>query len=42
VAAEHHQQQDTGDQKHGRAEILAERDLALFAGLLPAMGCRFE
>ena len=42
MAAKHHEQQDAGDQEHGRAEVLAERDLALLAGLLPAMRCRVK
>ena len=29
-------------QQHGRAEVLAEHDLALLAGLLPAMRCRVQ
>ena len=41
-AAEHQQQEHADDQQHGRAEVLAERNLALLAGLLPAMGCRFK
>ena len=43
ICAAHHQQQEAADQQqHRRAEVLAERDLALLAGLLPAMGCRFK
>ncbi len=36
------QQHPADHQQHRRAEVLAERDLALLAGLFPAMGRRFK